>query len=122
MAEIVYQELTRAECLHVLRQAHVTRAAFCNGERPYIVPMCFHLEAQGDVPLIFLCMPDHGRKAEYLSRCSRVCLEFESPGTACADVVLLEGSAVPAAWVQNEGLAVYVRGEEISGRRFFMPE
>lgn len=122
MAEMVYQVLNRADCLSVLRQAHVTRAAFCNGERPYIVPMCFCLEAKADVPLICLCMPDKGRKVEYLCRCGRVCLEFESPGTAWVDVVLLEGSAILDAWEKDKGLVLHVRGEELSGRRFFLPE
>lgn len=122
MPQLVYQPLNRAECLSVLRQAHVTRAAFTDGEKPYIVPMCFLLEAEGDTPLIYLCMPENGRKVACLCRCDRVCLEFESPGVAFVDVVLLEGCALLDAWEKGNGLALHVRGEELSGRRFFMPE
>ena len=66
--------------------------------------------------------PGVGRKAEALCRCSRVCLEFEAPGCAWVDVVLLEGSAVPDAWDKDEGLALHVPAETLSGRRFFLPE
>ena len=121
MSQLVYQPLTDVECLDVLRSVHVTRAAFCSGERPYIVPMAFQLVCDGTTPLIYLCMPDHGRKVEYLCRCDRVCLEFEAPSCAWVDVVLLEGAAALDAWEKGAGLALHVQGEAVSGRRFFLP-
>ena len=121
MAQLVYQPLSNAECLAVLREARVTRAAFCDGERPYLVPMAFQLGAEGAVPLVYLCMPDAGRKVECLCRCDRVCLEFETPACAWVDVVLLEGQAFLDAWEKGKGLALHVRGDELSGRRFFLP-
>lgn len=122
MPQLVYQPLTQIECLDVLRSTHVTRAAFCNGGKPYIVPMAFQLVCEGTTPSIYLCMPDTGRKVDYLCRCDRVCLEFESPSCAWVDVVLLEGQASLDAWEKGLGLALHVKGEEISGRRFFLPE
>ena len=122
MSQLVYQPLSSVECLDVLRAARVTRAAFTGGEKPYIVPMAFQLACDGVVPLIYLCMPDTGRKVECLCRCDRVCLEFEQPACAWVDVVLLEGQAFLDAWEKGKGLALHVRGEEVSGRRFFLPE
>ena len=122
MPSLTYQSLTQVQCLDVLRSAHVTRAAFTDGTRPYIVPMAFQLEAEGTTPLIYLCMPDKGRKVECLSRCDRICLEFEQPACAWVDVVLLEGPAILDAWEKEKGLLLHVRGEEVSGRRFFLPE
>lgn len=122
MSQMVYQPLTPVECLDVLRAARVTRAAFCDGTRPYLVPMAFQLGCEGITPLIYLCMPDTGRKLEYLCRCDRVCLEFEEPACAWVDVVLVEGQAFLDAWERGKGLALHIRGEEISGRRFFLPE
>lgn len=122
MPMLTYQELTPAECLGVLRAAHVTRAAFCDGERPYLVPMAFRLDADGLTPLIRLCMPDSGRKLDCLRRTGRVCLEFEEPSCAWVDVVLLEGEAALDAWEKGEGVALHIRAEELSGRRFFLPE
>ena len=119
---LIYQPLTQVQCLDVLRSAHVTRAAFTDGTRPYIVPMAFRLEAEGATPLISLCMPDTGRKVDCLSRCDRVCLEFEQPDCAFVDVVLLEGRACLDAWEKGQGLLLHVSGEEISGRRFFLPD
>lgn len=122
MPQLVYQPLTQVECLDVLRAVHVTRAAFCDGERPYVVPMAFQLVCEGTTPSIYLCMPDTGRKVDCLCRCDRVCLEFESPSCAWVDVVLLEGQASLDAWEKGVGLALHVKGDEISGRRFFLPE
>ena len=122
MPQLVYQPLTAVECLDVLRAAHVTRAAFTDGTRPYLVPMAFQLDADGAVPLIYLCMLDTGRKIDCLCQCDRVCLEFEEPACAWVDVVLLEGQAFLDAWEKGKGLALHVRGEEISGRRFFLPD
>jgi len=47
VSQLVYQLLTAADCLSVLRTSHVTRAAFTDGEKPYLVPMAFQLEAEG---------------------------------------------------------------------------
>lgn len=122
MSQLVYQPLSPVECMDVLRAAHVTRAAFTDGEKPYLVPMAFQLACEGTTPLIYLCMPDQGRKVEYLCRCDRVCLEFESPACAWVDVVLLEGQAFLDVWERGAGLALHIRGEEVNGRRFFLPE
>ena len=119
MSRLVWQPLNAVQCLDVLRTAHVTRAAFTDGELPYIVPMAFQLAAEGTVPLAYLCMPDTGRKVDCLCRCDRVCLEFEAPACAWVDVVLLEGPACLDAWEKEVGLALHVRGESLSGRRFF---
>lgn len=122
MPRLTFTPLNVVDCLDVLRAAHVTRAAFTDGERPYLVPMAFELAFEGTVPLVCLCMPDAGRKVDCLCRCDRVCLEFESPGCAWVDVVLLEGQATLDAWEKGAGLTLHVRGETMSGRRFFLPD
>jgi len=122
MPSLTYQPLTQMQCLEVLRSAYVTRAAFTDGTRPYIVPMTFQMEAEGVTPLICLCMPDKGRKVEYLCRCDQVCLEFEQPACAWVDVVLVEGGVVLDAWEKGQGILVHVRGEAVSGRRFFLQD
>ena len=110
------------ECWQVLRDVAVTRAAFTDGERPYLVPMAFQRSFDGATPVIWLCMPDHGRKVDCLRACGRVCLEFEQPGCAWVDVVLAEGEAALAAWEKDAGMVLHVRAEMLSGRRFFLPE
>lgn len=122
MPSLIYQPLSAVECLDVLRSAHVTRAAFTDGERPYLVPMAFQLDFEGTMPLIRLCMPDKGRKVGCLCQCDQVCLEFEEPSCAWVDVVLLEGQAFLDAWEKGSGLLLHVKGREVSGRRFFLPE
>ena len=122
MPQLIYQPLPPAVCLDVLRAARVVRAAFTDGERPYLVPMAFELAFEGLTPLVYLCMPETGRKVDCLCRCDRVCLEFEQPGCAWVDVVLAEGTALLDAWEKGAGLALHVRTESLSGRRFFHQE
>ena len=110
------------DCLEVLRSVSVTRAAFTDGAAPYVVPMAFRLDAEGLTPVICLCMPANGRKADCLRALPRLCLEFESPSCAWVDVVLLEGRAQLTDWAQGEGLIVRVRAESLTGRRFFRKE
>ena len=121
MPSLIWQPLSAVECLDVLRAAPVTRAAMTDGERPYLVPMAFQLACEGATPCIRLCMPDTGRKVDCLCRCDRVCLEFEEPSCAWVDVVLVEGQAILDAWDKGQGLALHVRGGEVSGRRFCWP-
>ncbi|MBQ7850812.1 MAG: pyridoxamine 5'-phosphate oxidase family protein [Clostridia bacterium] len=116
------RELSFLECLEVLRSTSLTRAAFTDGDAPYVVPMGFVLDAHGLMPVIRLCMASGGRKAACLAKRTRVCLEFESPGCAWADVVLLEGEAVTDLWDEECGGVLHVTAEALSGRRFFLPE
>ena len=120
MPTLVYQELNAMECLDVIRSTAVTRAAFTDGVRPFLAPMCFQLEAAGTQPVIHLWTMAEGRKAACLGHCSAVCLEFERPGCAWVDVVLLEGTA--DAGPDGDGLLLRVPAEALSGRRFFLPE
>lgn len=122
MPVVSYQEMTPMDCLAVLRAVSVTRAAFTDGVRPYVVPLAFQLDAEGLTPVICLCMPAKGRKADCLRALPRLCLEFESPSCAWVEVVLLEGRAQLTDWAQGEGLIVRVRAEKLSGRRFFLQE
>lgn len=122
MPTLTYQPLSMLECLDVLRAAGVTRAAFFDGESPYVVPMSYQWEAQGTTPEVILIFPDEGRKADALRVCDRVCLEFELPGVGYVDVVLLEGRANLALWEEGRAMAVTVPAEDVSGRRFFLPQ
>lgn len=116
------RELSYLECLEVLRSTSLTRAAFTDGDAPYVVPMGFLLDAEGATPVIRLAMPPTGRKAACLAEHPRLCLEFEAPGCAWADVVLLEGEAVPDRWDEAGGIVLHVPAQALSGRRFFLPD
>lgn len=92
-----YQTLSFAECLEILRQAKAVRAAFFDGHAPYVVPMGFEWFVNGMQPVVCLMMPKEGRKAEALSVCTQVCLEFEAPDAAAIQVVLAEEKSRPPA-------------------------
>ena len=121
MSSMCYQTLSFVECLEILRQAKAVRAAFFDGHAPYVVPMGFEWFVNGLQPVVCLMMPKEGRKAEALSVCTQVCLEFEPPDPAAIQVVLAEGKAVPLH--EEDGAMVYaIPVETMSGRRYFLPD
>ena len=68
------KEITdRAEIESIIRLARVCRLAMCDGDMPYIVPMCFGFD--GDT-LYFHCAPE-GRKLDIIRRNPNVCFEFD---------------------------------------------
>ncbi len=116
-----YQTLSSVECLEILRQAKAVRAAFFDGHAPYVVPMGFEWFVNGMQPVVCLMMPKEGRKAEALSVCTQVCLEFEAPDAAAIQVVLAEEKAVPLH--EEDGAMVdAIPVETMSGRRYFLPD
>lgn len=59
----------------IIRRADVCRLALCEGDRPYVVPLCFGYEAEAGV-LYFHCAPN-GRKLEILDNNRNVCFEMD---------------------------------------------
>jgi nitroimidazol reductase NimA-like FMN-containing flavoprotein (pyridoxamine 5'-phosphate oxidase superfamily) len=78
------KEIREPEAIEsVIAAAQVCRVAMCDGDRPYVVPMCFGY-ADG---MFYLHSAREGRKLEILGRNDRVCLELEdglsvTPGTS----------------------------------------
>ena len=87
----------------ILRQAVVCRIAMCDGQTPYVVPMCFGYA--GD-RLYFHCAPE-GKKIDILKENPRVCFEVD------VDQELVRGTQ-PCKWsfkyrsVVGFGSAVFV--------------
>jgi len=73
-----------------LRRAMVCRVAMCDGQTPYVVPMCFG--CAGD-RLYLHCAPE-GKKIDILEKNSRVCFEVD------VDQELVRG-AQPCEWSFN---------------------
>jgi uncharacterized protein len=75
-----------AELEAVIAQAQVCRMAMCDGDRPYVVPLCF---GYTDRVFYFHCAAE-GRKLDALKRNPHVCLELEAgvslkPGDKACD-------------------------------------
>lgn len=63
----------KAELIAIIRRSQVCRLALCDGDQPYIVPMCFGLL---DDDLYFHCATE-GCKLDILRTNPRVCVEFD---------------------------------------------
>ena len=68
---------TLEEMMEVLRACKVCRMAMVDGERPYVLPLNFGAEREGDGIAVYLHCAKEGRKLEILRRNPRVCLEMD---------------------------------------------
>jgi nitroimidazol reductase NimA-like FMN-containing flavoprotein (pyridoxamine 5'-phosphate oxidase superfamily) len=82
------KEVARREDIEeIIRRADVCRLALCEGDRPYVVPLCFGYEAGS---LYFHCASS-GRKLEILEKNRNVCFEMD------VDYELVPGKK-PCSW------------------------
>jgi len=97
----------REDIEEIIRRAQVCRLALCEGDRPYVVPLCFGYEEDS---LYFHCAPS-GRKLEILEKNRNVCFEMD------VDYELVPGET-PCTWgvryrsVIGFGRASWVRDPE----------
>jgi nitroimidazol reductase NimA-like FMN-containing flavoprotein (pyridoxamine 5'-phosphate oxidase superfamily) len=63
----------REDIEEIMHRADTCRLALCEGDRPYVVPLCFGYERG---VLYFHCAP-HGRKLEILENNHNVCFEMD---------------------------------------------
>ena len=121
MPELKYMELNLMQILDVLRAARLTRLAVSDHDQPYVAPMHYQLEVTRGQVIIHLTMPEGGRKAETLRRNALVCLEFELPGCAWVDTVIMEGRAAVGLREAGRALDIRVTAAAMTGRRYFVP-
>ena len=117
-----WQELNLLQMYDILRGADRCRLAVEEDGQPWCVPMDFQFEITRGVTFIHLTMPDHGRKLDAMAMNDRVCLEFEMPGCAWLDVLIVTGRATVGVYIPGELMHLRVRVKEMSARRFFSEE
>jgi nitroimidazol reductase NimA-like FMN-containing flavoprotein (pyridoxamine 5'-phosphate oxidase superfamily) len=92
---------TKAEIDAIIRAGVVMRLALVDGDRPWLVPLCFGYDGE---KLYFHSASRKGRKQAVLEKNSRVCFEFE-------DAVQVKAAENPCDWsfsfrtVIGEGVA-----------------
>ena len=121
MPELKYMELNLMQILDVLRAARLTRLAVSDHDQPYVAPMHYQLEVTQGQMIIHLTVPEGGRKAETLRRNALVCLEFELPGCAWVDTVIMEGRAAVGLREAGRAVDILVPAAAMTGRRYFVP-
>ena len=117
-----WQELNLLQMYDILRGADYCRLAVEEDGQPWCVPMDFQFEITRGETFIHLTMPDHGRKLDAMARNDRVCLEFEMPGCAWLDVLVITGRATVGVYVPGRLTHLRIRALEMSARRFFLEE
>ena len=64
----------RRQAEEIIAQAQVCRLAMVDGDRPYVVPLCFGYDGHS----FFFHSAPEGRKIDLLRRNPRVCIELEA--------------------------------------------
>ena len=117
-----WQQLNLLQMYDILRGTDLCRLAVEENGQPWCVPMHFQFEISRGATFIHLVMPDHGRKLAAMASNDLVCLEFELPGCAWLDVLIVTGRATVGIYVPGEAMHLRVRVKEMSARRFFLEE
>ena len=63
--------------LKILDECEVVRIALCSGNRPYIVPMNFAYETEGEKLFIYLHCAPTGKKLDMIAKNNNVCFEAD---------------------------------------------
>ena len=63
-----------AEIESVIKKSLVCRLAMCDGDQPYVVPLCFGYEDNA----LYFHSAGAGRKIDILKKNNRVCFEFDT--------------------------------------------
>lgn len=83
------REVTGKEGINaILRQCRVARLAFWDEEAPYIVPMNFGYDWQGELPVLYFHCAGEGKKLSLLEKCPKVGIEMD-----CGHQLVGEGKA-----------------------------
>lgn len=115
-----YMDLTVMQMLEVLRQTDAAYLALSADGQPYIVPMHYSLDADGLTPIVRMKSDAACLKMEILAQNDRVCMAFSLMNCAWLDTVTVFGRAAIGTGEAGLPVTISVRGEQMSGRRYFL--
>ncbi len=123
MPDLNWQSLNLMQQFDVLRGAPFTHLAFLSEGKPVLVPMHFQLEVDRSQVILHLTCLTTGRTYAALRDGGPVCLEFDLPGCAWLDTVLVSGQAsIGLRDEPRRAAELRVKAARITGRRYFTPQ
>lgn len=119
MTELRYMVLNLYQIYDVIRTCAVARLAVTDGVSPYVTPMYYQWELDGQTSVFHFACTAHGRRFDCLMTSLRVMVEIERRTADGTDVVLAEGTAAVLFSPADDAALVQVTAERITGRRYF---
>lgn len=119
MTELRYMVLKLYQIYDVIRSASVARLAVTDGTRPYVTPMRFQWELDGQTSIFHFACTAHGRRFDCLTEYPHAMVEIERRTADGTEVVLAEGAAVMLFSPEDDAALVQVIAERVTGRRYF---
>ena len=111
MTELRYMVLNLCQIYDVIRSASVAR--------PYVTPMRFQWELDGQTSIFHFACTAHGRRFDCLTEYPHAMVEIERRTADGTEVVLAEGTAVMLFSPEDDAALVQVIAERVTGRRYF---
>lgn len=123
MPDLNWQSLNLMQQFDVLRGAPFAHLAFLSEGKPALVPMHYQLEVDRSQVILHLICLTTGRTYAALRDGGPVCLEFDLPGCAWLDTVLVSGHAsVGLRDEPRRAAELRIKAARITGRRYFTPQ
>lgn len=123
MPDLNWQSLNLMQQFDVLRGAPFAHLAFLSEGKPALVPMYYQLEVDRSQVILHLTCLTTGRTYAALQGGGPVCLEFDLPGCAWLDTVLVSGHAsVGLRDEPRHAAELRIKAARITGRRYFTPQ
>ena len=116
----VYQELNQCQMYDVIRAENVARLAMVTSNAPYLTPMHYQWQMDGDTSIFHFAGAAHGRRFEALCANKRVALEIEHRHCTGMDVILAEGAVEMHVSEEEDAAWIEVTIHRMTGRRYFI--
>ncbi len=96
----------------ILKECEICHIGFCDGDRPYVLPMNFGYEIMDGTLLLYLHGGKKGRKIDILTRNKNVCVQMESGASMRQGKEACNTSASYASAVCEGGAEMLESAEE----------
>ena len=104
----------------VIRTENIARLAVAASSIPYVTPLNYQWQLDGDTSIFHFACAAHGRRFEALCGDNRVALEIEHRHCTGIDVILAEGLAVMRVSEEEDAAWIEVTVQRMTGRRYFI--
>jgi nitroimidazol reductase NimA-like FMN-containing flavoprotein (pyridoxamine 5'-phosphate oxidase superfamily) len=82
------------EIVEIMKQTRVCRLGLVNGRQPYVIPMYFGFEIQGEQIIVWLLCEMKGTKLNIIRENDNACFEVDVPDTANGGFRSVVGSGI----------------------------
>ena len=115
------RELNLNEIINMLNKVQHCRLAVCENNQPYVVPMSFRYKCEGNGFKFLFNSLNEGVKIKFLSRNSKVCIEFDrNVGNAIDSIIVIGSGRIFNDPCGDRSVILEVISSKVTGKRTFL--